>query len=153
MFKTMARRKPLRQAMTQEMQLVCECCEQPYSPNKSFEDRSDATVFGTEKYALCPRCTQAVPADVLTDRGYRLRCERHAAAMEHLKIKAEAGPRANQIRDLTFKVAAKGGVSVYGLNRLPVTFYYEQWMRLLDSHTSLCAFLETHKARLKRKEK
>ena len=34
---------------------------------------------------------------------------------------------------LEFKVGDKGGVSVYGLGRFPVTLYYEQWIRLLDS--------------------
>jgi hypothetical protein len=33
--------------------------------------------------------------------------------------------------DLIFKVGEKGGVSVYGLGRFPVTLYYEQWNRLL----------------------
>jgi len=31
---------------------------------------------------------------------------------------------------LEFKVGEKGGVSVYGLGRFPVTLYYEQWVRL-----------------------
>jgi len=31
-----------------------------------------------------------------------------------------------------FRVGEKGGVSVYGLGRFPVTLYYEQWIRLLD---------------------
>jgi len=34
---------------------------------------------------------------------------------------------------LEFKVGEKGGVSVYGLGRFPVTLYYEQWIRLLDT--------------------
>lgn len=31
-----------------------------------------------------------------------------------------------------FKISDKGGVSVYGLGRFPVTLYFEQWMKLLD---------------------
>ena len=34
---------------------------------------------------------------------------------------------------LEFRVGEKGGVSVYGLGRFPVTLYYEQWIRLLDA--------------------
>ena len=30
------------------------------------------------------------------------------------------------------KVSEKGGISVYGLQRMPVTLYIEQWQRLLD---------------------
>ena len=33
---------------------------------------------------------------------------------------------------LRLKVSEKGGVSVYGLGRFPVTLYKEQWVRLLD---------------------
>jgi len=56
---------------------------------------------------------------------------------------------------LDFRVGEKGGVSVYGLGRFPVTLYYEQWTRLLDASTQLRAFLEENKAagKLKLKEK
>ena len=54
---------------------------------------------------------------------------------------------------LEFRVGEKGGVSVYGLGRFPVTLYYEQWVRLLDSADGLRAFLEENKARLKLKGK
>ena len=56
---------------------------------------------------------------------------------------------------LDFRVGEKGGVSVYGLGRFPVTLYYEQWTRLLDASTELRAFLEENKAegKLKLKEK
>jgi hypothetical protein len=52
---------------------------------------------------------------------------------------------------LEFKVGGKGGVSVYGLGRFPVTLYYEQWIRLLDTAVDLRAFLEENKSRLKLK--
>jgi hypothetical protein len=54
---------------------------------------------------------------------------------------------------LEFKVGEKGGVSVYGLGRFPVTLYYEQWVRLLDSADGLRAFLEENKSKLKLKSK
>jgi hypothetical protein len=50
---------------------------------------------------------------------------------------------------LEYRVGEKGGVSVYGLGRFPVTLYYEQWVRLLDSADELRAFLEAHKSKLK----
>ena len=53
---------------------------------------------------------------------------------------------------LEFKIGEKGGVSVYGLGRFPVTLYYEQWTRLLDAAGDLRAFLEENKARLKLKK-
>jgi len=53
---------------------------------------------------------------------------------------------------LEFRVSEKGGVSVYGLGRFPVTLYYEQWTRLLDQGENLKAFLDENKAKLKLKE-
>ncbi len=50
---------------------------------------------------------------------------------------------------LEFRVGEKGGVSVYGLGRFPVTLYYEQWMKLLDTAEDLKAFMESNKSRLK----
>jgi hypothetical protein len=52
---------------------------------------------------------------------------------------------------LEFRVGEKGGVSVYGLGRFPVTLYYEQWVRLLDKSDDLRTFLEENKHRLKLK--
>jgi len=52
---------------------------------------------------------------------------------------------------LDFKVSEKGGVSVYGLGRFPVTLYYEQWQRLLGVADDLRNFLEENKSRLKLK--
>jgi hypothetical protein len=52
---------------------------------------------------------------------------------------------------LDFRVGEKGGVSVYGLGRFPVTLYYEQWIRLLDASDKLREFLEENKSKLKLK--
>lgn len=52
---------------------------------------------------------------------------------------------------LEFRVGEKGGVSVYGLGRFPVTLYFEQWVRLLDAAGDLRAFLDENKSRLKLK--
>jgi len=52
---------------------------------------------------------------------------------------------------MDFKVSEKGGVSVYGLGRFPVTLYYEQWQRLLGAADDLKAFLEANKEKLKLK--
>lgn len=54
--------------------------------------------------------------------------------------------------NLEFKVGEKGGVSVYGLGRFPVTLYYEQWNRLLAAAEDLKSFMEENKSRLKLKE-
>jgi ribosome-interacting GTPase 1 len=54
--------------------------------------------------------------------------------------------------DLSFKIGEKGGLSVYGLGRFPVTLYYEQWNRLLGAAEDIKAFLEENKSKLKLKE-
>jgi hypothetical protein len=51
------------------------------------------------------------------------------------------------------KVSAKGALSVYGLQRMPVTLYIEQWERLLDFSDELRAFLKENDAQFKRKER
>jgi hypothetical protein len=53
---------------------------------------------------------------------------------------------------IDFRVSEKGGVSVYGLGRFPVTLYYEQWTRLLDAVPDLKAFIEENKSKLKLKQ-
>jgi hypothetical protein len=53
---------------------------------------------------------------------------------------------------LEFRVSEKGGVSVYGMGRFPVTLYYEQWVRLLGAADELRAFIEENKHRLKTKD-
>ncbi len=49
------------------------------------------------------------------------------------------------------KVSEKGAVSVYGLQRMPVTLYVEQWERLLGFGDEIRSFLAENSAKLKRK--
>ncbi len=65
------------------------------------------------------------------------------------ELEKQAG--AKKAGKLEFKVGEKGGVSVYGMGRFPVTLYYEQWIRLLDAAGELRAFLEENRGRLKLK--
>ncbi len=164
----------MRPADTQEVQLLCNCCGQPYYPTKSWEDRIRAIIFGAEKYAICPLCTQAVPDAVLRNEGYRRRCHYEVARLQRMfecenktharKVNRMAEPTYNDLKarvaelekqkgsgSLQFKIGEKGGVSVYGLGRFPVTLYYEQWLRLLDAMQELRDFLDTSKAKLKLK--
>ena len=72
---------------------------------------------------------------------------------EELKAKlAELEAKQQRGGSIAFKVSDKGGVSVYGLGRFPVTLYYEQWIRLLDKAQDLRQFLEENKSKLKFKE-
>ncbi len=74
---------------------------------------------------------------------------------EELKAKlaqAEQQLKGRKKGTIDFRVSEKGGVSVYGLGRFPVTLYYEQWVRLLDQADALREFLESNKGSLKLKE-
>jgi hypothetical protein len=51
------------------------------------------------------------------------------------------------------KVSPKGALSVYGLQRMPVTLYAEQWGRLLDFGDKIRQFMAEHDDSLKKKSR
>ena len=63
--------------------------------------------------------------------------------------------KAEQLKkgSLYCKVSEKGAISVYGLQRMPVTLYVEQWQRLLDFSDEIRKFMTENDAKLKRKER
>jgi hypothetical protein len=73
------------------------------------------------------------------------------AELERLKAENAAlktrGPKA-----VSLKVSEKGGLSVYGLGRFPVTLYQEQWTKLLDMAEDIRAFIKENEGRLKKKD-
>ena len=75
------------------------------------------------------------------------------AAAELAKLRAENERlKRTQSRGMTLKVSEKGGVSVYGLGRFPVTLYKEQWTKLLDMADEIRAFIRDNDASLKAKD-
>jgi hypothetical protein len=72
------------------------------------------------------------------------------AELERLKLENER-LKTQRTRSGGLKVSEKGGVSVYGLGRFPVTLYKEQWMRLLAMADEIRAFIKEHDAKLKSK--
>lgn len=71
--------------------------------------------------------------------------------LERLKAENEA-LKTRTSRGVSLKVSEKGGVSVYGMGRFPITFYKEQWVKLLDMADDIRAFIKENEARLKTKE-
>ncbi len=65
---------------------------------------------------------------------------------ENERLKKAAG------RGGSIRVSEKGGVSIYGLGRFPVTLYKEQWLRLLDMADDIRTFIRDNADRLKTKE-
>ncbi len=81
----------------------------------------------------------------MSDQDVQAELERLRAENERLR-----GQRA---RSVTLKVSEKGGGSVYGMGRFPVTLYKEQWVRLLDMAEEIRAFIKANETVLKAKEK
>ena len=79
----------------------------------------------------------------MTDDDLKAELERLRAENERLKNR--------QTRGVSLKVSEKGGVSVYGLGRFPVTLYKEQWSRLLDMADDIRAFIRENESKLKAK--
>jgi len=72
------------------------------------------------------------------------------AELERVKAENQA-LRARRDQRVSMKVSEKGGVSVYGLGRFPVTLYQEQWLKLLDMADDIRAFIKENEATLKKK--
>ena len=81
----------------------------------------------------------------MTESGDDLKreLERLRAENEALKAKERRGTR--------LQVSEKGGVSLYGLRRFPVTFYADEWERILGLSDEIRAFIRENEAALKRK--
>jgi len=62
-----------------------------------------------------------------------------------------AAEKAKQTRAVYLKVSEKGGASLYGIRRFPITFYVEEWNRILDMEPEIRAFLKANDAELTRK--
>ncbi len=73
------------------------------------------------------------------------------AELKRLQAENEALKQRNE-KGLSLKVGQKGGVSVYGLGRFPVTLYKEQWGRLLDMGDEIRGFIRENEAQLKSKD-
>ena len=73
------------------------------------------------------------------------------AEIERLRAENEAlkKPARGQ---MSLKVSEKGGLSVYGLGRFPVTLYREQWEKLLAMADQIRQFIQDNTHLLKKKE-
>jgi hypothetical protein len=80
----------------------------------------------------------------MSDEDLKAEIERLRAENDKLKNKG--------VRGLSLKVSEKGGVSLYGVGRFPVTLYKEQWRKILDMAPEIEAFIKENESRLKAKE-
>ena len=80
----------------------------------------------------------------MTEDEMKAELERLRKENESLKSRTSKG--------ISLKVSEKGGLSVYGMGRFPVTLYKEQWLKLLDMSDDLRRFIEENNSKLKTKE-
>ncbi len=80
----------------------------------------------------------------MSEEDMKAELERLRAENEKLKNRGAKG--------VSMKVSEKGGVSIYGLGRFPVTLYKEQWSRLLDMADDIRSFIKENEDKLKAKE-
>lgn len=76
--------------------------------------------------------------------------DQERAELERLRAENERLKRTHS-HGVSLKVSEKGGVSVYGLGRFPVTLYKEQWAKLLYVADEIRSFIRNHDADLKAK--
>ena len=72
------------------------------------------------------------------------------AELERLRSE-NAALKKSSAKGVSMKVSEKGGLSVYGLGRFPITLYKEQWTKLLDLSDEIRSFIKAHDAELKSK--
>jgi hypothetical protein len=80
----------------------------------------------------------------MSDEGLKAELERLRSENAALRKGATAAVR--------MKVSEKGGVSIYGMGRFPVTLYKEQWLKLLDMSDEIRAFIVANETSLKAKD-
>jgi hypothetical protein len=107
---------------------------------------------GTPSPAVQSHAASALPADPAAKRKWILTelCAGHITEEKADELLGEM-ESARPVSALRCKVSEKGACSIYGLQRMPVTLYVEQWERLLQFVPELAAFLKQHNAQLKRK--
>ncbi len=77
--------------------------------------------------------------------------EEARAELERLRAE-NAALRAETKKGSSLKVSVKGAVSLYGLRRFPITFYMEEWNRILGMADEIRAFIRENEAQLKKKD-
>jgi hypothetical protein len=76
--------------------------------------------------------------------------EEMRAELERLRAE-NAALKESKEKALRLKVSEKGGVSLYGIRRFPITFYKDEWDTVLGMSDEIRAFIRENESSLKTK--
>lgn len=107
------------------------------SPRQGVDKNEDKHVNKNKTTAISAAISEAASLQAQLDA---LRAEN--AALKNGRAKAAS---------MTMKISEKGGLSVYGLGRFPVTLYREQWERLIAQAPEISAFIAANASQMKTK--
>ncbi len=79
----------------------------------------------------------------MADEDIQAELERLRRENEELKQRGK--------KEIRLAVSQKGGASLYGIRRFPITFYKEEWERIRGMAAEIKAFLSEHEGELKSK--
>jgi hypothetical protein len=95
-----------------------------------------------------------VAAPVVSDEIQKLQAELELLRMQNeaLKKGKRREPKGTLLGEgLSAQISEKGGISVYGLSRFPVTLYKDQWLALLPVASGILAFIKANEEKLQSK--
>ncbi len=84
---------------------------------------------------------------IINTHGVSLKALQAEIAALKAELAKKSAPRA-----VSLKVTEKGGLSMYGLGRFPVTLYRSQWERLLANADSIRDFIVENADKLATKD-
>jgi hypothetical protein len=108
-----------------------------------FRSTRDSADCMTDRPRFQATVTNHSGRKLMSDDELRAELEKLRKENESLKKGAAKG--------VSMKVSEKGGLSVYGLGRFPITLYKEQWTKLLDMSQEIRDFIASHQSELKSK--
>ncbi len=94
---------------------------------------------------------QAMVARILPDLSAE-QATLESITQEIAKLRAENATLRAKDKGVSLKITDKGGLSLYGLGRFPVTLYKGQWLKLIAKAEDIKAFIEEAGDKLSTKE-